>query len=176
MEELRRVLGDLNNRLEDINLRKQNVETCSRKVVRREVINWLEKKKIEEVKELILQQGSFPDDIAIDQPPSSGMRLPAEDARGRTNVKEQIWGYLMEDDVRMIGVCGPCGIGKTTLMKNIHNDLLNESKFNKVIWATVPYPVSIVKLQDNIALNMQQTALENEPEEQHAATLSQILS
>ncbi|GKV02980.1 hypothetical protein SLEP1_g15351 [Rubroshorea leprosula] len=97
MEELRRVLGDLNNRLEDINLRKQNVETCSRKVVRREVINWLEKKKIEEVKELILQQGSFPDDIAIDQPPSSGMRLPAEDARGRTNVKEQIWGFSFED-------------------------------------------------------------------------------
>ncbi|GKV02977.1 hypothetical protein SLEP1_g15348 [Rubroshorea leprosula] len=207
VEKLRRVVGDLNNLLEDINLKKQNAEACPRKVVSRQVKSWLEKvqtinneiqvveqnfqnvswlsrgslgkrvlKKLEEVKELILQQGSFPDDIAIDQPPSSGMRLLTEDARGQTKVKEQIWGYLMGDAVGMIGVCGPGGIGKTTLMKNIHNDLLNESKFNKVIWATVPYPVSIVKLQDNVARNMQQTLPENVTEEQRAATLSDILS
>ncbi|GKV02984.1 hypothetical protein SLEP1_g15354 [Rubroshorea leprosula] len=207
VEELSRVLGDLNNLLEDNNLKKQNAEACPRKVVRREVMMWIEKvqtinnevqvlelnfqnvsylhrgslgkrvhKKIEEVKGLILQQGSFPDDIAIDQPPGRGMTLPTEDARGRTDVTEQIWGYLMGDAVGMIGVCGPGGIGKTTLMKNIHNDLLNGPKFNKVIWATVPYPISIVKLQANIAHNMQLTLPENVSEEQRAATLSEILS
>ncbi|GLU14830.1 hypothetical protein SLE2022_313770 [Rubroshorea leprosula] len=207
VEELSRVLGDLNNLLEDINLRKQNAEACPRKVVRREVIRWLEKvqtinnevqvleenfqnvsylrrgslgkrvhKKIEEVKELMLQQGSFPDDIAIDQPPGRGMTLPTEDARGRTDVKEQIRGYLMGDAVGMIGVCGPGGIGKTTLLKNIHNDLLNGPNFDKVIWAPVPYPVSVVKLQDNIASNMEQNFPENVTKEQRAATLSEVLS
>ncbi|GKV02979.1 hypothetical protein SLEP1_g15350 [Rubroshorea leprosula] len=207
VEELSRVLGDLNDLLEDINLRKQNAEACPRKVVRREVIRWLEKvqtinnevqvleenfqnvsylrrgslgkrvdKKIEEVKELMLQQGSFPDDIAIDQPPGRGMTLPTEDARGRTDVKEQIRGYLMGDAVGMIGVCGPGGIGKTTLLKNIHNDLLNGPNFDKVIWAPVPYPVSVVKLQDNIASNMEQNFPENVTKDQRAATLSEVLS
>ncbi|GKV02989.1 hypothetical protein SLEP1_g15358 [Rubroshorea leprosula] len=161
----------INNEVQVLEQNSQNVSYLHRGSLGKRV-----HQKIEEVRELILQQGSFPDDIAIDQPPGRGMTLPTEDARGRTDVTEQIWGYLMGDAVGMIGVCGPGGIGKTTLMKNIHNDLLNGPKFNKVIWATVPYPISIVKLQVNIAHNMQLTLPENVSEEQRAATLSEILS
>ncbi|GLU14835.1 hypothetical protein SLE2022_313800 [Rubroshorea leprosula] len=206
MEEIRRRLGDLNSLKEDIESRKQTAESSSTKAVRREVERWLVnvqtinneiqiveqkfqnvsclcrgslgkhvQKKIEEVNKL-LQVGSFPEDIVIDKPPGSGMTLPTEDAKGRSNVKEQIREYLMGNDVGIIGVWGPGGIGKTTVMKNIHNDLLNESKFNKVIWATVPYPVSVVNLQDNIASNIKDKLPENVTEEQRAATLSDILS
>ncbi|GLT29168.1 hypothetical protein SLA2020_040510 [Shorea laevis] len=207
MEEMRRRLGDLNSLKEDIESRKQTAEASSTKAVRREVERWLVnvqtinneiqiveqkfqnvsclcrgslgkpvQKKIEEVNKL-LQVGSSPEDIVIDKPPSSGMTLPTEDAKGRSDVKEQIREYLMGNDVGIIGVWGPGGIGKTTIMKNIHNDLLNESKFNKVIWATVPYPVSVVKLQDNIASNIKEKLPENvTEEEQRAATLSDILS
>ncbi|GKV02982.1 hypothetical protein SLEP1_g15352 [Rubroshorea leprosula] len=206
MEEMRRRLGDLNSLKEDIKSRKQTAEASSTKAVREEVKRWLVnvqtinneiqnverkfqsvsclcrgslgkrvQKKIEVVKEL-LQQGRFPDNIFIDKPPSSGMTLPIEDAKGRSEVKEEIRGYLMGNDVGIIGVWGPGGIGKTTIMKNIHNDLVNESKFQKVIWAIVPYPVSVVKLQDNIASSIKEELPENVTDEQRAATLLKILS
>ncbi|OIT03879.1 PREDICTED: disease resistance protein At4g27190-like [Nicotiana attenuata] len=66
---------------------------------------------------------------------------------------------LLEDDkVGIIGVWGMGGIGKTTLVKNLNNELLKTAasssklSFSVVVWVTVPKPpIDIRKVQAQIA-------------------------
>ncbi|KAG8502348.1 hypothetical protein CXB51_000308 [Gossypium anomalum] len=76
-------------------------------------------------------------------------------------VKEDIWNYLMSDKIEMIGVCGMGGIGKTTIMKHIYNQLSKEIKplFDVIIWVTVSKELNITKLQQDIANAMNIGAL-----------------
>ncbi|XP_006358336.1 disease resistance protein At4g27190-like [Solanum tuberosum] len=65
---------------------------------------------------------------------------------------------LLEDDkVYIIGVVGPGGVGKTTLVKNLNNELLkinvsnSKLSFGVVVWVTVPKPpIDIKKIQAQI--------------------------
>ncbi|KAH0641475.1 hypothetical protein KY289_032449 [Solanum tuberosum] len=66
---------------------------------------------------------------------------------------------LLEDDkVCIIGVVGPGGVGKTTLVKNLNNELLkinnvsnSKLSFGVVVWVTVPKPpIDIKKIQAQI--------------------------
>ncbi|XP_007036596.2 PREDICTED: probable disease resistance protein At4g27220 [Theobroma cacao] len=184
VEHLRRKLNDLNIRKQDIESRKE-AELRSKKLVKKEVEKWfvdvetmnagmqaLEEKlrivsyfsrarlgklvcrKIEEVNE-IYERGGFPEGVAIDGPPTIGMTLQTTNLEGEIDIKELIWEYLMGNVVGMIGVCGMGGIGKTTIMKHINNQLLRESRFDKVIWVTVSKEFNVVKVQEDIgsALN-----------------------
>lgn len=66
--------------------------------------------------------------------------------------KVQLEKWLTEDPhVRIIGVYGMPGFGKTTLLQNVYNTLkVRADVFDVVIWVTVG-PSSIVELQDCIA-------------------------
>ena len=185
MNDLRRRVDDVNTRKQDLELRKEAEIRC-RKVVKREVENWFEDvrrvntemekietrfqavsyfsrarlgklvcQKIGEV-ERIYQQGSFPEGVAVEGPPPIGVTLPTTNLEGEMDVKEQIWEYLMGDEVGMIGVCGMGGIGKTTIMKHINNKLLKETRFDKVIWITLSKELNVFNLQGAIARAMNQ--------------------
>ncbi|WRX29121.1 NB-ARC - like 10 [Theobroma cacao] len=81
----------------------------------------------------------------------------------------------MGDEVRMIGVCGMGGIGKTTIMKHINNRLLKESeRFDKVIWVTISKELNIFRLQKDIADSLKQSLPEDD-ELQRASALKDIL-
>ncbi|KAL5802781.1 hypothetical protein ACOSQ4_031086 [Xanthoceras sorbifolium] len=97
---------------------------------------FLEKRVYEKIEETVkvYDNCSFSESLVIDAP-SSGMALPAPELVGETT----------------IGVCGTGGIGKTTIMKQIHNELLNRAKFDKVIWVTVSQEFDVFKLQKEIA-------------------------
>ncbi|XP_021291967.1 probable disease resistance protein At4g27220 isoform X2 [Herrania umbratica] len=184
VERLRRKLNDLNIRKQDIESRKE-AELRSKKLVKKEVEKWLVDvetmnagmqamedmlrivpyfsrarlgklvcRKIEEVNE-IYERGGFPEGVAIDGPPTIGKTLQTTNLEGEIDIKELIWEYLMGNVVGMIGVCGMGGIGKTTIMKHINNQLLRESRYDKVIWVTVSKEFNVVKLQEDIgsALN-----------------------
>ncbi|TYI84910.1 hypothetical protein E1A91_D05G400300v1 [Gossypium mustelinum] len=43
------------------------------------------------------------------------------------------------------------GVGKTTIMKHIHNDLLKQQRFERVIWVTISKEFNEMKVQDDIA-------------------------
>ncbi|GKV31702.1 hypothetical protein SLEP1_g40373 [Rubroshorea leprosula] len=162
--ELRRELDTLTKRKEDIESRIEVGEACGGEMVRREVKDWLKQvqdinvdvhafleevqgikwyeracldklvcRKIDVVREM-LEKGSFPGGLFIDRAPARGNRIPTENLVGEISTKEEIWGYLIGDEVGMIGVCGIGGVGKTTIMKNLHNDLQGETRFQKVIW------------------------------------------
>ncbi|XP_017629289.1 disease resistance protein UNI-like [Gossypium arboreum] len=203
-------MNDLRLRLDDLNVRKQDIESENEseirggKMVKKEVEKWLDnvekmnaeiekieqklvvvscfsrarlgklvRKKIEEVKE-IHQQGCFSDGVAVDRPPAKGVTLLTSDLEGETDVNNQIWKLLMDDDkVGMIGVCGMGGIGKTTVMKHINNQLLKEDQFHKVIWVTVSKEMNVSKVQEDIARCLKHSLPEDELE--RATTLNHAL-
>ncbi|KAL9460076.1 hypothetical protein AB3S75_003301 [Citrus x aurantiifolia] len=133
--------------------------------------------KIQEVKEYHRKGCSFTS-LVIDAPPTRGLMLPTTTLVGEKTEKivEIIWEDLMGDKAPKIGVWGMGGIGKTTIMKVIYNKLQKESnKFNVVIWVTVSQPLDLNKLQNDIAIELNQNLPANENTERRARMLLRML-
>ncbi|GLT38168.1 hypothetical protein SLA2020_124330 [Shorea laevis] len=206
VSDIRRELEVLNRRKEDINLSIQS-HTSLGKEVKHEVQGWLKRvqeinnevediqektqrvkwyskgrlgklvRKNMEVVKRIHEQGSFPDGLIVDRPPR-GIKLPTENVVGEDSAKEKIRGHLMGNEVIKIGVCGVGGVGKTTIIKHINNELLSVTDFDRVIWVTVSYPLDVIKLQENIARHFGKElpkVPEGEEKERRAATLMSIM-
>ncbi|XP_031266682.1 probable disease resistance protein At4g27220 [Pistacia vera] len=192
---LERERQDLSNRMETIQQRL-NGELRYHKVTNKEVESWLRKiedkfrkgnyflrgwrgkhvdEKIQEVKR-VYDQGVFPAGLVIDAPDDIGLPLPTLEMVGEDSVKEFFLKHLMGDKVRKIGVCGMVGVGKTTITKHIHNQLLKErNKFGKVIWATVSKEYVIVKLQQDIATALGEDLSKHNDITMRAAVLQEML-
>nr|GMC55559.1 NBS-LRR type disease resistance protein [Ipomoea batatas] len=91
---------------------------------------------------------------------------------GRTSQSnlEEIYGCVEDENVRCIGVYGMGGVGKTTLVKHIYNQMLKNESHVNVYWVTVSQDFNIRKLQDDIIRTVGVTIFE-ENEEQRAAIL-----
>ncbi|RQO85982.1 hypothetical protein POPTR_001G404800v4 [Populus trichocarpa] len=90
--------------------------------------------------------------------------------------KEMIWSWLMKDDVLSVGIYGMGGVGKTSLVTHIHNQLLQRpSSFNYVFWVTVSQNFTISKLQYLIAKAINLDLSNEEDEKKRAAKLSKAL-
>ncbi|GLU15732.1 hypothetical protein SLE2022_322010 [Rubroshorea leprosula] len=167
-----KLVQETNNEVQAIQEKIQRVKWYSKGRLEKLVC-----KKIEVVKR-IYEQGRFPDGLTmtIDRPPR-GIKLPTENVVGEDYAKEKIWGYLMGNEVRKIGVCGLGGVGKTTIMKHINDELLRVTDFDRVIWVTVSYPLNVIKLQENIACAMDHRLRlpKGEDEVRRAATLISIM-
>ncbi|KAB2010443.1 hypothetical protein E1A91_D10G242800v1 [Gossypium mustelinum] len=100
-------------------------------------------------------EGNFSGGLVVNDPSTIAVNLPTPEVVGATNVREEIYQYLMGDAVESIAVWGMGGIGKTTIMKDVHNRLLKESKFRKLIWVTVSEVFDIRKLQKDIASELE---------------------
>ncbi|KAK0600226.1 hypothetical protein LWI29_012846 [Acer saccharum] len=130
--------------------------------------------KIEETTE-VYGEGIFSESMVIDAPSNSGLALSTPEVVSEAAVKEKIWQYLMGDSLCKIGVCGMGGIGKTTIMKHIHNELLRKAKFDKVIWVTVSQECDVFKLQEKIASALGEDLSKHEDEAIRVTVLSKIL-
>jgi disease resistance protein RPS2 len=90
--------------------------------------------------------------------------------------KETIWSWLMKDDVLSVGIYGMGGVGKTSLVTHIHNQLLQRpSSFNHVFWVTVSQNFTISKLQYLIAKAINLDLSNEDDEKKRAAKLSKAL-
>ncbi|GLU23388.1 hypothetical protein SLE2022_393990 [Rubroshorea leprosula] len=106
--------------------------------------------KIEELKQILEKGKEFTDagvSLVIDGHSKKGVTLLAEKCIARDDVQEEILQLLRGDKVTRIAVCGMGGVGKTTIMKQVHNQLLKEPKFNKVIWVKVSKDFDIIVQQ-----------------------------
>ncbi|GLT50389.1 hypothetical protein SLA2020_238760 [Shorea laevis] len=155
-----------------------DVEERARRIsyFQRASLDKLVREKIEMLKR-IQERGNFNEGLVTERAPAPGSRIPTEKLEGEISTKGRIWEYLMGDEVGMIGVCGIGGVGKTTIMKHVNNDLLTGSIFQKVIWVTVSYPFNVFELQEKIALAMGKSkTLEKVKEEtMRAAALMDIM-
>jgi hypothetical protein len=66
--------------------------------------------------------------------------------------KNVIWYLLMDDKFSTIGIYGMGGVGKTTILQQIHNELLERRDIShRVFWVTVSRDFSINRLQNLVA-------------------------
>jgi disease resistance protein RPS2 len=66
--------------------------------------------------------------------------------------KNVIWSLLMDDKFSTIGIYGMGGVGKTTMLQHIHNELLERRDISHyVYWVTVSRDFSINRLQNLVA-------------------------
>ncbi|KAL5759039.1 hypothetical protein ACOSP7_021650 [Xanthoceras sorbifolium] len=110
-------------------------------------------KKIQQVQEYFQKGNSF-NTLVIDAPPSAGIILPTTPLVGETTAKknmEEIWRHLMDKEIKNVGIFGMGGIGKTTIMTHINNRLIEENKFDHVIWVTISQTLDLVEVQNGIA-------------------------
>ncbi|GKV45561.1 hypothetical protein SLEP1_g52630 [Rubroshorea leprosula] len=169
VEEWLQDVRNINSEIEDVERRVHNASYLSRARIGK-----LVREKIKAM-DAILERGSFPQGLVVDKP-QTALPLPVDNLEGEIAVKKKIWEYLTSNEVPMIGVCGIGGVGKTTIMKHIHNELLlRESTFDKVIWVTVSHPFNVVKVQNEIAKGMNESLPENEDEQRRASTLMQMI-
>ena len=85
-------------------------------------------KKTKEVEELY-QAGDFTDGLVLDLPERVGNMMPPSTLVGESTAqrtKKEIIACLLDNNVGKIGVYGMGGVGKTTVMKEVNNFLLNE--------------------------------------------------
>ncbi|KAK8575894.1 hypothetical protein V6N12_063545 [Hibiscus sabdariffa] len=202
----RRIRDKLNSKMEDIELQLKAELLHVGKTPKKGVENWLAKVKAmigeaqqvdskvshgrylcracngKLVDEKSKEMQTFLDDapnvsesLVIDCP-SVGLALPTSELVGEKAVRDEIWTCLMQGKVNKIGVWGMGGVGKTTVMKHIHNELLKESKFDRVIWVTISKEFDAMKLQDDIAsaLNLKED-LPGGDKVRRAAILSEML-
>ncbi|GMP38682.1 hypothetical protein CsSME_00009835 [Camellia sinensis var. sinensis] len=141
----------------------------------------LGKRVVDMIEELtkLYENGEFSNDLLIDDP-TCGHAIPtAESLVETTSVrnKEKIWNFLMDDAVRKIGVQGMGGVGKTTIMKHINNQLLDETgNFSDVIWVTVSKAFEIKNLQRQIAKKLNLDLSDYEDELRSASEIHNMLS
>ncbi|XP_058189670.1 disease resistance protein RPS5-like [Rhododendron vialii] len=135
--------------------------------------------KVQEAAELQEKGKSF-NDLLVGECPTGGLLMPptkdfVESTKAR-NV-ERVWECLMNDDDRKIGVCGMGGVGKTAIMNHIQNRLLKEKdKFDGVFWVTVFKAFNVIKLQSDIAKELNFSLLDDEDERRRAKHLHATLS
>ncbi|KAB2086502.1 hypothetical protein ES319_A04G036700v1 [Gossypium barbadense] len=132
--------------------------------------------KSREMKGFLDKAPNASEGLAIDGP-SAGLPLPTSELVGEEAVRNEIWACLMQEEMSNIGVWGMGGVGKTTIMKHIHNDLLKQQRFERVIWVTISKEFNVKKVQDDIAGALE---LKNWPREgdklRRAAILSEMLN
>ncbi|KAG5224313.1 disease resistance protein [Salix suchowensis] len=98
-----------------------------------------------------------------------GDALPTRELVGQAfeDNKKTIWSLLMGDEVSRIGIYGMGGVGKTTLVTHLYNQLLERPE-TSVYWITASQDTSINRLQTSLARRIN-LDLSNEDDELHRA-------
>ncbi|RWR88010.1 putative disease resistance protein isoform X1 [Cinnamomum micranthum f. kanehirae] len=123
---------------------------------------------IGQVDELITN-GKFENGVTEPLPLATN-EIPTMPIKGKTAelTRQEIWNCILGTEKRIIGVHGMGGVGKTTIMRNIHNDLSQQSEskhFDCFIWITVSNDVDVNKLQRKIAKELNIDMKEDDDED-----------
>ncbi|KAA8535624.1 hypothetical protein F0562_030627 [Nyssa sinensis] len=138
----------------------------------------LVEKNIQEVIKLV-ERGRFSDGLLIDVHDQRGDALLTTPLVGQITAEkhlEKIWKCLMNDEIIRIGVYGMGGVGKTTIVSHVNNQLLeNPSSTYHVYWVTVSQESTILKLQNDIAKYIKLDLSNEDNQSKRAAKLLKAL-
>ncbi|GKV35621.1 hypothetical protein SLEP1_g43869 [Rubroshorea leprosula] len=99
-------------------------------------------------------EGNFPV-VAARCPAASVVIRPSESTVGLESTFDEVWACVTGPGSNMIGLYGMGGVGKTTLLKQINNELgQTRNDFDIVIWATVSENHTMEKVQDEIGIKI----------------------
>ncbi|KAJ8628489.1 hypothetical protein MRB53_021796 [Persea americana] len=118
----------------------------------------------------LITDGSFENGVTIKPLPLATNALPTVPIVGKTAdlTRQEILNCILGMEKSIIGVHGMGGVGKTTIMRNIHNDLSQQSEskhFDCFIWITVSNEVDVNKLQRKIAKELKIDMEEDDDED-----------
>ncbi|TXG69238.1 hypothetical protein EZV62_004173 [Acer yangbiense] len=100
--------------------------------------------------------------------------MPMEKTVGMESSLDEVWKCVENHEVRIIGLYGMGGVGKTTLLKELNNRFLKKShNFDVVIWVVVSKEVKLDKIQETIRskLHISDEIWKNKNEDERAAQI-----
>ncbi|XP_060177578.1 probable disease resistance protein At4g27220 [Lycium barbarum] len=74
-----------------------------------------------------------------------------DDGMSRQLIMADIIKALNDEEINMIGICGPGGVGKTRMEKKVIAKVEGENLFDKVVFTVVSQPFNLENLQASIA-------------------------
>ncbi|XP_010685164.1 probable disease resistance protein At4g27220 [Beta vulgaris subsp. vulgaris] len=115
------------------------------------------------------------------QSPDHGNIIPVTNIFGQQalDALDQLQVLLRSDEIGRIYIHGIEGIGKTFLMKHLHNCVLKwaePEKFEFVVWVTIPRQFSIERVQDAVAAALKCDLHSDDDLNVRAKTLSDMLA
>ncbi|KAI3852919.1 hypothetical protein MKX03_010704 [Papaver bracteatum] len=89
----------------------------------------------------------------------------------REGSQNQVMAALKDDGIHSVGIYGMGGVGKTTLMKLVHEQVLEEKVFDVVVTVTVTQNVNLRNIQNDIAQQLDFRKLDEVHDESVRATM-----
>ncbi|KAH7853865.1 hypothetical protein Vadar_007462 [Vaccinium darrowii] len=109
--------------------------------------------KMRDVQRLV--EYSHFEEISHPKPPPSELEFPSAEnyvhLDSRTPIFEQIVVALKDPNVKMIGVHGLGGVGKTTLVEKVAKEMLHDGTFKQIPLATVSKVLNVMEIQKKLA-------------------------
>ncbi|KAF2290372.1 hypothetical protein GH714_012414 [Hevea brasiliensis] len=126
----------------------------------------------------LLQEAAKFDEITHPGPPpkigSTFITEGIRDFESRESIKNEVWEALKDDKLSMISICGIGGVGKTTMVKQLVQEVERQKLFDEVAMAVVSQTPNIKKIQGDIASCLS-LKLDDESELTRAGKLRQRL-
>ncbi|KAI6687322.1 hypothetical protein NL676_024150 [Syzygium grande] len=104
--------------------------------------------------EKLHEKGRFDNDLTLDVKLVRGYELQLGELVGQASQSKraEIWDCLMNDEVLHVGVWGQWGVGKTSLVKHIHDQIVQDrSRFDGACLVTVSQEGTVGMIQTDIA-------------------------
>ncbi|KAL5054379.1 hypothetical protein RYX36_035061 [Vicia faba] len=109
-------------------------------------------KRLDEANSLLARARAGNFQIALREPPKPIDEMPSSETTGLDLMVDRVWNSLEDDNAGVIGLYGMGGVGKTTLMKRIHNELgKREHSFDLVLWVVVSRDCYINKIMNDMS-------------------------
>ncbi|GAY33218.1 hypothetical protein CUMW_274780 [Citrus unshiu] len=125
----------------------------------------------------LVERGNF-SSVSYRPAPKRAERMQAKDFEAfdsRMKVFQDVVEAVKDDKVNIIGVYGMGGVGKTTLVKQVANQVMEDKLFDKFVMAEITQTPDHHKIQDKLAFDLGMEFGSNENEFQRASRLCQRL-